>query len=185
MTVDDVYLLAAHEPYVEARHPVPINFTIVAAASLRHPHVLQPDGGMIYRCLTEFPNRHVGEIVPLSTITFELAGGDLWPQVADFEAGIEDVVALARAGGCDAVPLGLPQVAAVLLNNGPQTVITLHRPDGGTEQVGPAHRQAELDKLTAQVRAYAEQAPFWPGDHLVPAPRHVPLPYRPYRPVAG
>ena len=36
MTQPDVYLLAAHEPYTDPRHPVPINATIVHAACCIH-----------------------------------------------------------------------------------------------------------------------------------------------------
>ena len=61
MTHPDVCLVAGHEPYTDPRCPVPINATIVHAATLLHPQVPQPDGGMIYRCLTEFPDR-LGEV---------------------------------------------------------------------------------------------------------------------------
>jgi hypothetical protein len=52
MTVRDVHLLALHEPYESPEHPVPINATIVHALTLLHPHLPQPDGGRMYRCLT-------------------------------------------------------------------------------------------------------------------------------------
>ena len=41
MSVHDVYLLALHEPYQSAQHPVPINATIVHALTLLHPAVPQ------------------------------------------------------------------------------------------------------------------------------------------------
>lgn len=56
-SVEDVYLLMLHEPYASSEHPVPINATIVHALTLLHPAVPQPDGGRMYRCLTEFPSR--------------------------------------------------------------------------------------------------------------------------------
>ena len=121
MTQPDVYLLAAHEPYTDPRHPVPINATIVHAATLLHPQVPQPDGGMIYRCLTEFPDRRPHQIVPVSTLTYELDGGRLWPQVADWMTVVDALVTLARAGACDAMPLGLTQLQAFLLAQGPTT----------------------------------------------------------------
>ena len=77
MTVQDVYLLALHEPYQSPQHPAPINATIVHALTLLHPAVPQPDGDWMYRCLTEFPGRTPGGVVPLSTLTFELDGGRL------------------------------------------------------------------------------------------------------------
>ena len=58
--------------------------------------VPQPDGGRMYRCLTEFPSRTPGCVVPLSTLTFELDGGRLWPQVADWEAVVAAIVNLTR-----------------------------------------------------------------------------------------
>lgn len=170
MTVEDLYLLAGHEPYLDRRHPVPINATIVPVGSLLHARVLQPDGGMIYRYLTEFPNRRAGEIVPLPTITFELGGGDLWPAVGDYQAVVEDLVALSRAGGCDAVPIGLPETTLILLINGPLTINSVYRPDGSTEQVGPAERQAALDNLSGKISVLVQEGPLWPGDHLVPPP---------------
>jgi hypothetical protein len=50
----------------------------------------------MYRCLTEFPSRTPGCVVPLSTLTFELDGGRLWPQVADWEAVVAAIVNLTR-----------------------------------------------------------------------------------------
>jgi hypothetical protein len=41
----------------------------------------------------------------LSTLTFELDGGRLWPQVADWEAVVAAIVNLTRHKACDAIPL--------------------------------------------------------------------------------
>ncbi len=182
MACPDVYLLALHEPYEEPRHPVPINATIVHALTLLHPRVPQPDGGMTYRCLTEFPVRKPGCVVPLSTLTFELDGGLLWQYIGDWEAVADAVANVAQQGECDAMPLGLPQVATILLANGPNTTTVLHMPDGTTKEVGPAERHAELEMLTAHLRAVAEEAVFWPGDNLVAPPAEPQrLPYQPCR----
>lgn len=181
MTVQDVYLLALHEPYQSPQHPVPINATIVHALTLLHPDVPQPDGGRMYRCLTEFPGRTAGCVVPLSTLTFELGGGQSWPQVADWEQVVNAVVRIARHGACDAMPLGLPQLPTVLLGGGPNTVHELHHPDGSSSQAGPIDRQEHLDELTGHVRRVAAEGAFWPGDDLV-APPNAPatMPYRPH-----
>ena len=64
MAVQDVHLLVVHEPYRTAEHPIPINATIVHAQTLLHPQVPQPDGALMYRCLTEFPARAPGCVVP-------------------------------------------------------------------------------------------------------------------------
>jgi hypothetical protein len=182
VTVQDVYLLALHEPYRSPQHPVPINATIVHALTLLHPAVPQPDGGRMYRCLTEFPGRTPGEVVPLSTLTFELDGGQLWPLVADWERVVNTVVHIARHQGCDAMPMGLPQLTALLVGGGPATVHELYHPDGTRSQAGPVERQQHLDELTGHVRRFAAEGPFWPGDNLVTPPREPRvLPYKPYR----
>lgn len=182
MPCRDVYLLMVHEPYTSREHPVPVNATIVHAASLLHPTVPQPDGGRIYRCLTEFPGRVEGGVVPLSTLTFELDGGRLWSQVADWEVVEAAVVRLTRQHACDAMPLGLPDEAAGLLAQGPTSTLTLHFPDGRRATRGPADREQQVTVLAGHVATFAAQGPFWPGDGLV-APPSTPnrLPYRPYQ----
>jgi hypothetical protein len=180
--VEDVHLLALHEPYVSPQHPVPINATIVHASTLLHPAVPQPDGGRIYRCLTEFPGRTSGCLVPLSTLTFELDGGRLWPQIGDWETVVDAVVDLSRRQACDAMPLGLPQLTALLVSGGPNTVHELYHPDGSRSQAGPADRQQHLDELAGHVRRFVAEGPFWPGERLVtpPAEPRV-MPFLPYR----
>ena len=181
MAVQDVYFLTMHEPYQMPEHPVPINATIVHALTLLHPAVPQPDGGRIYRCLTEFPGRTPGCLVPLSTLTFELNGGQWWHMIGDWERVSEAVAYVASAKQCDAMPMGLPQVAATLLSGGPTTVHTLQYLDGRREQVGPAERQQQVFDLTRRVGAYAAQGAFWPGDDLIAPPREpAQMPYRPY-----
>lgn len=179
MTVEDVYLLAVHAPYESTEHPVEINATIVHAKTLLHAHVLQPDGGMMYRCLTEFPGRTPGCLVPLSTLTFELNGGQLWPDIADWAEVEEGVVRLARRGECDAVALGLSSTASVLLANGPLTVVTTYSPAGQLVH-GLAERQEQLERLQTHVRDLGARGPFWPGDRLVASPTFPrTMPYRP------
>lgn len=181
MTVQDVHLLALHEPYEDPRHPVPINATIVHARSLLHPAIPQPDGGLMYRCLTEFPGRVPGCVVPLSTLTFELDGGRAWPQIGDWQRVVETLIRLVRGGQMDAMSLGLPPRAALLLSNGPETVHDLLHPDGTRSTAGPPDRQTELDDLTDRVRAFVARGPFWPGEGLTSPPRHpAALPYRPH-----
>ncbi|MEV0589435.1 hypothetical protein [Nonomuraea sp. NPDC050310] len=175
--VPDVYFLALHEPYRAAQHPVPMNAVIVHAATLRHPDLPQPDGGRIYRCLTEFPGRRSGCVVPLSTLTYELDGGRSWPLIGDWERVVDRLVAVARAGRCDAMPLGLSEVAAALLANGPTTSVRF----AAGPPVDPAERQQVLDELAALVAQAAGQGALWPGDDLVAAPSSpAVLPYRPH-----
>lgn len=181
MTVQDVYLLTLHEPYQSPQHPVPINATIVHALTLLHPMMPQPDGGRMYRCLTGFPGRTPGCLVPLSTLTFELDGGALWHRIGDWERVVEAVVHVARNQGCDAMPMGLPQLTALLIGGGPNTVHELHQPDGSRSQAGPVDRQQHLDELTGHIRRFVAEGPFWPGDNLVPPPREPrTMPYKLY-----
>ena len=124
----------------------------------------------MYRCLTESPGRTPGCVVPLSTSTFELDGGKLWSQSPPGERIVEVVVHMARRPGCDAMPMGLPQLPALLVGGGPNTVHTLHHPDGSRSQAGPAERQQFLEELTSHVRGVVADGPFWPGDNLVAPP---------------
>jgi hypothetical protein len=103
----DVYLLFAHEPYYPAAARE-INTTVVAAASLLHPRVRQPDGARIHDRLVH--GRRPGEIVPLSTLTHELDGGARWPEVGDWEAAV-----CLRSGG----PRGAPDPGPRILPDGP------------------------------------------------------------------
>ena len=94
----------------------------------------------MYRCLTEFPSRTPGCLVPLSTLTFELDGGLLWPEIANWKRVVDAVVRLVQDKACDAMPLGLPSVAAASLANGPYTEVNVYRPDG--KQVNNRHTRA-------------------------------------------
>ena len=50
---------------------------ITHARSFLHPDLSQPDGGRVYRSLTEAPGRVPGCLVPLSELDYELCGGRL------------------------------------------------------------------------------------------------------------
>jgi hypothetical protein len=177
MSVEDVYLLMLHEPYASSEHPVPINATIVHALTLLHPAAPQPDGSRMHRCLTEFPSRTPGCLVPLSTLTFELDGGLLWPEIADWKRVVDAVVRLARDKACDAMPLGLPPGEAASLADGPYTEENVYRPDGSSSTISTRERQQYIyiANLTAS-------GPFWPGDGLIdPSTDPLVMPYKPYR----
>lgn len=181
MTVQDVYLLTVHEPYSTPEHPMSITATVVHAATLLHPRVPQPDGGRMYRCLTEAPSRTAGQIVPLSTLTFELDGGRLWREVADWERVKDAVVALARNRDCDAMPMDLDEYNQGLLAAGPNTQLITIGPQGRCE-VGRHERQQLLDELSGHLHGFLAEAPFWPGAGLVRPPREpAAMPYQPYR----
>jgi hypothetical protein len=163
----DVYLLFAHEPY----HPGPgaqeINTTVVAADSLLHPQVRQPDGVRIHDLLTQ--GRQPGEILPLATLTHELNGGADWPKVGDWEGVTTDLVQLVRAGRCDALSLGLPAIPRALLCAGPHSHVRVY--DAAADDFvtyGSAERTAVLDEVGRYLIGIAAERPFWPGDRLLP-----------------
>jgi hypothetical protein len=161
-----VYLLFAHEPY----YPAPareINTTVVAAASLLHPRVRQPDGARIHDRLTR--GRRPGEIVPLATLTHELDGGALWPLIGDWEGVTHDVLELISARDCDALSLGLPAISRVLVCAGPRSTVRAWVPAAGRYRAyGPADRIEVLVEVGRQL-AWAEAGTvLWPGDGLLP-----------------
>lgn len=181
MAVRDVYFLALHEPYSAPEHPVAINATIVHARTLLHPSLPQPDGGLMFRCLTEFPDRVAGCVVPLSTLTYELGGGALWHEIGDWERVVEGIVRLSRERQCDAMPLGLNSRATAVLGNGPYTEHTMHYVGGPRETYGPADRRAEIATMTRHVEDFVAGGPFQPGIGLIRPPLEpAVLPYRPY-----
>ena len=136
----------------------------------------------MYRCLTEFPSRTPGCLIPLSTLTFELDGGDLWRKVADWDAVMTALVSLSRAGKCDSMNLGLPDEAMFLLASGPTTALTMHYPDGRRPRaVDPQERPGWIEKLTERVRIMAADGSFWPGDDLTAPPTEpAVMPYKPW-----
>jgi hypothetical protein len=164
----EVYLLFAHEAYYPAAAQE-INTSLVAAASLLHPHVRQPDGSRIYDRLIS--GRRPGEIVPLSTLTHELDGGTRWPEVGDWAAVTADLLQLIQDRECDALSLGLPDIARALVCSGPHSEVRVYDPAAERYQAyGPADRIEVLVEVGRQL-AWAEAGcALWPGDGLlVPA----------------
>ncbi|MFI0511169.1 hypothetical protein ACH3Y9_12490 [Streptomyces sp. WSLK1-5] len=162
----EVYLLFAHEPYDPDAGTQEINTTVVTAASLLHPHVLQPDGARIHDRLAQ--GRTPGEIIPLSTLTHELDGGAGWPWVGDWETVTTDLVQLVRQGECDALSLGLPEIARALLQAGPDTHVCAFDGAGQDITYGPQERAAVLAKIDVFLTALVAERAFWPGDGLLP-----------------
>ncbi|MGW3667427.1 hypothetical protein [Streptomyces sp. NPDC005141] len=160
-----VYLLFAHEAY----HPAAaqeINTSLVAAASLLHPRVRQPDGARIYDRLTR--GRRQGEIVPLSTLTHELDGGARWPEVGDWEAVTVDLVQLIHDRACDALGLDLPYIARSLVCSGPHSRVRAYDPAAARYQTwGPADRIEVLVEVGKQLALAEAGRVLWPGDGLL------------------
>lgn len=172
--VKDIYFLTVHEPYAEPGAPGPVNGVIVHALTLLHPDLPQPDGGQIYRCLTEFPGRTPGCLVPLSTLNYELDDGRLWPQIADWLTVVRALIKLARTPGrCDALPVVVHPLSASLLATGPFAPV----PPG----LGIPARSQLLDTLASMLPEATGAPPLWPGDNLIPPPEQpADLPYQPH-----
>ncbi|MFI8170892.1 hypothetical protein ACIGAN_31720 [Streptomyces sp. NPDC085931] len=163
----DVYLLFAHEPYYPGPDTREINTTVVAADSLLHPHVRQPDGVKIHDLLTR--GRQPAEIIPLATLTHELDGGADWPRIGDWEGVTTDLIQLVHTGRCDALSLGLPEIPRALLCTGPHGQLRVHDTAAdGLVTYGPAERAAALDRVSLFLNSIATERPFWPGDSLLP-----------------
>ncbi|MFJ1560597.1 hypothetical protein [Streptomyces mirabilis] len=151
----DVYLLFAHEPYYPGPGTQEINTTVVTADTLLHPQVQQPDGARIHDLLTR--GRQPGEIIPLATLTHELNGGADWPTVGDWESVTTDLLQIVREGECNALSLGLPEIARALICTGPRSHVRTY--DAATDQFiayGPTERAAvlaEVDKFLACIVA--------------------------------
>ncbi|MFJ6636762.1 hypothetical protein ACIQMR_36180 [Streptomyces sp. NPDC091376] len=163
----DVYLLFAHEPYYPGTGTGEINTTVVAADTLLHPHVEQPDGIRIHELLTQ--GRRPGEIIPLATLTHELNGGADWPTVGDWERVTTDLVQLVQTQMCDALSLGLPKIARALICTGPHNQVrTFHAALGEPIIYGPDDRARVLDEVNRLLTSIATQQPLWPGEGLLP-----------------
>ncbi|GGV63366.1 hypothetical protein GCM10010277_69490 [Streptomyces longisporoflavus] len=166
---EEIYFLFAHEPYFPPHGLREVNCTIVAAATLLHRHVRQPDGARIHRLLHTGP-RTDKELVPLATLTHELEGGDGWAEVGDWEKVVADLLALTRFGSCDSLGLALPALERALVCSGPHSrVINLNPETGQRETHGPDQRAALLATLTHNLHTAQEGRQLWPGAGLLPA----------------
>ncbi|MGW7410476.1 hypothetical protein ACWGI9_43595 [Streptomyces sp. NPDC054833] len=161
-----VYLLFAHEPYYPGPGTREINTTVVAADTLLHPRVRQSDGTRIHDLLTR--GRHAGEIIPLATLTHELNGGADWPTLGDWERVTVDLVHLVQTQRCDALSLGLPEVARALICTGPESQVRAFDAAAGEFTVyGPDDRTKALTEVGMFLTGLAADKPFWPGDGLL------------------
>lgn len=158
---------------------------IVHARSFLHPDLPQPDGGRVYRCLTEALGRAEGCLVPLSDLDYELCGGRLWPQVAGRDRLLAALSALIAAGRCDSLSLPLIPWDDRLLMGGPYSHVPLMKTSGGictaVTAEGTTERAAILAGLVAMVHARNAGRIWWPGDGLIQPPfEPANMPYQPY-----
>lgn len=182
-----VYLLWLVEPYQD-HHPTPIEAVIVAADALRHPDVPQPDGVLMYRCLTEAPGRRDGELVPLSTLAHELNGGRLWSEVGDWEAVADALLRLVRAEKIDAMPVGgLGDLDLAVLASGPVTEVVGFDPATGEQiPVRGSARGEIIEHLAGYVNKVDPPLNAGNPSRLVDVPTSPKrMPYEPYRPPTG
>ena len=106
----------------------------------------------------------------------------LWPEIADWKRVVDAVVRLTRDKACDAMPLGLPPVAAASLADGPYTEVNVYRPDGSRSTISARERQQYIDELVGYIAKFTASGSFWPGDNLIdPLTDPLVMPYKPYR----
>jgi len=187
--VRDIYLLIVHEP---RPHPVlgvgQVNVVIVHALTLLRSDLPQPGAARMYRCLTEFPGRIPGCVVPLSTLAYELDNGRLWPQVADWETVSGAIVQLAFTSGpgrCGSLALQVEHPYDALLARGPYAVIRHDAASDSCDLDGPvlgsSHRRALLDLFADQLADCPPRAEDWAGGEISPpAAEPAVMPYQPY-----
>ncbi|MET8453741.1 hypothetical protein [Streptomyces sp. NPDC005209] len=162
----NVYLLFAHEPYYPGPVTQEINATVVAADSLLHPQVRQPDGIRIHDLLTQ--GRRPGEIIPLATLTHELSDGTDWPKIGDWEGVTTDLVQLVRTGDCDALSLSLREIARALICTGPHSHVRAY--DAAADDFiayGPTERAAVLAEVGTLLASLVAEQDLWSGDGLL------------------
>lgn len=119
--------------------------------------------------------RQPGEIIPLATLTHELGGGADWPAVGDWERVTTDLVQLVHSGDCDALSLGLPEIARALLCTGPDSHVRAF--DAAADEFidyGPEARAAALIEVGELLTSLVAEQDLWPGDGLL-----APLALRP------
>jgi hypothetical protein len=148
--LEGVYLLFLNRPPDDVP-PGDGGATIVAAASLRHPELPQPDAPWLFDRLALHPARHAGALVFLSDLTAELANEGLtWPEVGiNYEAVTDRVVALHRRRALRALRLTqLSHVAVTLLASGPHAQVHVAKSNGQSPKL--------LNPILFQVRIGAD-----------------------------
>ncbi|MGW7410214.1 hypothetical protein ACWGI9_42190 [Streptomyces sp. NPDC054833] len=106
--------------------------------------------------------------MPLATLTHELDGGARWPEVGDWEAVTADLLHIIRDRECDALSLGVPDIARALVCSGPHSEVQVYDPAAGRHRAyGPAERIEVLAEVGRQL-AWAEAGcALWPGEGLL------------------
>lgn len=135
--------------------------TIVAASSLHHPELPQPDALRLFDRLALHRPRHAGALVFLSDLTAELASEGLtWPEVGiDYETVTDGVVALHRRRALRALRLTqLSDIAVALLASGPHVQVRVAESDGQSPKLlDPNLFQIRREELRTMIRADVER----------------------------
>jgi hypothetical protein len=156
----DAYLLFLNRPPDDVP-PGDGGATIVAAGSLHHPELPQPDALRLFDRLARQPARHAGTLVFLSDLTGELANEGLtWPEVGiDYEAVTDGVVALHRRRALRALRLTqLSDVAVTLLASGPHAQVFVAESDGQSPKLlDPILFQVRREELRTMIRTDLER----------------------------
>jgi hypothetical protein len=188
--IEDVYFLTVREaPRRRSLTDFPLAAAVIVhARTFLHPALPQPDAGRVYRCLTEFPGRVPGCLVPLSDLDYELCDGRLWPAVGDRARLLAALATLTTAPGrCDSLEFPLVPWDDSLLRGGPYSHTQLLEARDGdyTDLIvtaeGTRERTELLVDLARSLRDATVGHPWWPGDGLVrPPPDPAVMPYEPY-----
>jgi hypothetical protein len=156
----DVYLLFLNRPPDDVP-PGDGGATVVAAASLHHPELPQPDAQRLFDRLALHPARHPGALLFLSDLTAELADeGRTWPEVGiDYEAVTNQLVTLHRRRAVPALRLTqLSDVAITLLASGPNVRIHLAASASGPSKLlEPIIFKARREELRTMICADLER----------------------------
>ena len=188
--IEDVYFLTVRvAPPRRSLTEFPLAAAVIVhARTFLHPALPQPDAGRVYRCLTEFPGRVPGCLVPLSNLDYELCDGRLWPAVGDRARILAALAALTTSPGrCDSLELPLVPWDDGLLSGGPYSHNRLLEARDGdhTDLIvtaeGTRERSQLLNGLTRSLRDATAGRAWWPGDGLVRPPCDpAVMPYQPY-----
>lgn len=175
-----IYLLLISYPAGKGK---PEGF-VVRAESLLMKNLSQPDAALIYRCLPEAPGRRPGEVVPMSTLHYELDNRRLWRKIGDHpdhDLICKVLMELCRRNRIDFIRVAMSDHSAFACELAPTETRRIQYTDGTSENAGPNMRRSLLKGLERELsRLAAETADWDPGGPLITPPTNPPvMPYKP------
>jgi hypothetical protein len=132
---------------------------VVAPAALLHPHVLQPDGTVLYELVTGHPDRAPQELVFLPDLAVELRAwpSDTWTRLGVDPQAAAGGVAAWRGGHVSGLQLGgLSAEEALALERPAMTYVRERLRDRPSRQLRNAYR-----------RWLHPTSGRWPGDRFL------------------